>query len=75
MTSIAYGGGTTATYDKHAHTLTVSDGSHTGHLVFHGHYTQDDFALIDDGAGGTLIYQPLAGGIGPALAMPDWPLT
>jgi hypothetical protein len=38
--------------------LTVSDGVHTAHLSFDGNYQLANFKLVDDGHGGTTVYDP-----------------
>ena len=53
LPGIDYGGGTTRSYNKNTHVLTVSDGTHTADIIFDGHYKNGNFVLADDGSGGT----------------------
>jgi hypothetical protein len=38
--------------------LTVTDGTHTDVLNFHGSYTLANFDFASDGHGGTIVYDP-----------------
>jgi hypothetical protein len=38
--------------------LTVSDGLHTAHVTFDGSYQLANFKFVDDGQGGTTVYDP-----------------
>jgi len=46
--------------------LTVSDGTHTANLDFNGDYQLANFKFVDDGQGGTTVYDPpVTGGSAP----------
>jgi autotransporter passenger strand-loop-strand repeat protein len=76
LADIAFGAGTTLAFaqapDNTSGTLTVSDGVRSASLLLLGQYSAASFALTGNGAGGTMIVDPLQAGIGglPPLGVP-----
>jgi len=62
LTDISFGPNTAASYlgDPNGGTLTVSDGVHTANIALTGNYLSSYWHLSDDGAGGTLVVDPVA---------------
>jgi hypothetical protein len=62
LADIAFGSGTTLGFSEApsnmSGTLTVSDGTHTAHILLLGQYTAGQFTVANDGHGGTLIGDP-----------------
>ena len=52
--SVSFSGGTKGG------SLTITDGAHTAHITLVGNYTGSTFILSNDGAGGTLVKDPVA---------------
>jgi hypothetical protein len=75
LADIGFGSGTTVGFSEAANnlsgTLTVSDSTHTAHMLLLGQYTAGQFTSASDGHGGTLIGDPsLASAADPASIAP-----
>jgi fibronectin-binding autotransporter adhesin len=64
LTDLTYSSSETDIWNSTTHTLTISDGTHSSHIIFSGSYDQNSFALTSDGHGGTdVVMSPAQGSV------------